>query len=424
MKRLLLAALALALAPLAARADVEVAKGDDFQVNAGVLTQALGFGQRVADPYTNDDRMYLFMKEARVRANGNYEDYRFNFEMALGGEDAIAATTGVGLSLLDLSVEVPLHFLGNAYVKVGQFKVPYGRERLTYSGYSQFINRSVEDIGFKVGRDVGVTFNAKPGPFTLIAGVFTGGGRDVPGDHFLPERLGIPQLVARVGVGNLEEDPYELKNDLHPDHTEAAFFVNGLYTKDSTIGHSTVLNVKHIDNSILLDSTWNPYIAQTPYSQGTWWQVGADAALRTPFVAGTTFSGEAEANWGGYANDYGVVHVAGGRVQGGIAYGPVEIALRYSVLFPDANFSNGGQGITGSKPVQEITPSAAYYIHGQRLKLVADLPVLVNAPVITEKNVGSYVGTELPDQASVLAKGGTVARQNVVEGRLMLQAAF
>ena len=39
-------------------------------------------------------------------------------------------------------------------------------------------------------------------------------------------------------------------------------------------------------------------------------------------------------------------------------------------------------------------------------------------------NVGSYLGMELPDQTTVLAKGGTVARQNVVEGRLMLQAAF
>ena len=269
--KILIAMMAAALAPVMARADVEVAKGEDFQVNAGLLTQALGFGQKLNDPYTNDNRMYLFMKEARVRANGNYDDFRFNFEMALGGEDAIAATTGVGLSLLDLSVDIPLH-LGNAYVKVGQFKVPYGRERLTYSGYSQFLSRSVMDLGFRVGRDVGVSFNAHPGPFTVIAGVFTGGGRDVPPDHYLPERIGIPQLVARIGVGDVDDNPYELKNDLHPQTTKAAFFVNGMVTKDSTVGHSTVLNVKLIDKNILLSSNWNPYIGKAPYSQGTWWQ--------------------------------------------------------------------------------------------------------------------------------------------------------
>ena len=416
--------IAILFAAAAARADVEVAKGEEFQVNAGVLTQALGFGQQLNDPYKADDRMYLFLKEARARVNGHYDDVRFNAEMAMGGEDTVVAQTGVGLSLLDLSVEVPLHFLGNTYIKVGQFKVPYGREGLTYSGYSQFMSRSVDYLGFKVGRDVGITLNAKPGPFTLIAGVFTGGGRDVPPDHFLPESLGIPQVVARVGVGDVDDDPYELKNDTKVDHTKAAFFVNGMYTKDSTIGHSTVLNVKLADKSILLDSNWNPYIGKSPWSQGGWWQVGADAAVRTPFIGGTTFSGEAEANWAGYSNDYGVVHVAGVRGQGGVSYGPVEIALRYAVLFPDANFSAGGQSITGTKPIQEFTPSAAYYIHGQRLKLVADLPILVNTPVITEKNVGSYVGTELPDQTSVLAKGGTVGRQTVVEGRLMLQAAF
>jgi hypothetical protein len=421
--KMLIAALFAAALPQMARADVPVAKGEDFQINAGVLTQALGLGQQVKDPYTNDARMYLFMKEARVRANGNYQDFGFNFEMALGGEDAVAATTGVGLSLLDLSVNVPLH-LGNSFVKVGQFKVPYGRERLTYSGYSQFMSRSIADLGFRVGRDVGVTVNARPGPVTVIAGVFTGGGRDVPADRFLPERLGIPQLVARVGVGDVDDDPYELRNDLAPDKVKAAFFVNGLYTKDSTIGHSTVLNVKLIDKSILLNSNWNPYIAKSPWSQGAWWQVGADAAVRAPLALGTSYSGEAEANWGGYSNDYGGVHVASLRVQNGVMYRQVEIALRYAVLFPDAKFASGGNAITGSKPIQEVTPMAAYYINGQRLKLVADLPVLINTPVLTEKNIGSYVGTELPDQTSVLAKGGTVARQTVVEARMMLQAAF
>ena len=420
--RIVLALFAAALVPQMARADVPVIKTDEAQLNLGGMTQALGLGQTLDDPYRNDARMFLFLKSARVRANGHYEDFSFNAEATLGGEEAVVGTTGVSLSLLDLSVNLPLRFWNKSYVKVGQFLVPYGRERLTYEGYSQFIERSTQDLGFRVGRDVGLTVNLFPGPFTLIAGVFTGGGREAP-PHYLPENIGIPELVARVGIGDVDGNPYELSNDLHPDRTRAAFFVNGLYTKDSLIGHSTVLNVKFIDKSILLNSNWNPYIAKAPFSQGQWWQVGADAALRTPFAGGTSLSAEAEANWAGYSNDYGVLHAAGGRVQAGIGYQPFEIALRYAVLFPDGNFASSGVKITGTQAMQEVTPSLTWYLRGQQLKIVGDLPILIHTPVFTEKGLGNYVGVEQPDQTTVIAKGA-VGRQTVVEGRLMLQAGF
>lgn len=422
----IIAIAAAALAATAARADVQVAKGDSFTLNTGVVTQALGFGQNVKDPYTNDARMYLFMKEARVRGSGSYEDVKFHVEMGLGGTEAVNATTGVALELLDLNVDIPLTFLGNASLRVGQFKVPYGREALTYSGQSQFIGRSIDDLGFRIGRDVGVALTVKPGPFTFIGGVFTGGGRDVPPDHYLPERIGIPQLVARLGIGDADDDVYELKNELHPDRTRAAFFVNGMYTKDSTIGHSSVLNVKLADKSLLLDSNWNPYIGKSPLAQGEWWQAGADATLRTPISHELAATGEAEVNWAGYDNSYGALHMAGARAQAGVAYKDVELALRYAILVPDAKFSSGGASVTGNpgRPIQEVTPTATWYIKGQNLKIVADLPYLINTPVYTEKNIGSYVGVELPDETTVLAKGGSVARQNVLEGRVMLQAGF
>jgi len=420
--RMTLLALLAALVPQFARADVAIVKTEDAQLNLGGMTQALGLGQRLDDPYRNDARMFLFLKSARVRANGNYLDYTFNVEATLGGEEQVVGTTGVSLSLLDLSVNLPLRFWNRSYVKVGQFLVPYGRERLTYEADSQFIERSTQDMGFRVGRDVGATLNLFPGDFTVIAGVFTGGGRDAP-QRYLPEKLGIPEVVVRAGIGNVDEDPYVLKNDLAPERTKAAFFVNGLYTKDSLVGHSTVLNIKFIDKSILLNPNWNPYIARAPFSQGTHWQVGADAAVRTPFVAGSSLSGEAEVNWASYANDYGQLHTAGGRIQGGIAYRPFEIAVRYAVLFPDKNFQSGGASITGTQPMQEITPTASWYINGQKLKIVADMPILINTLVFTEKGLGSYVGIEQPDQTTVIAKGA-VARQTVVEGRLMLQAAF
>jgi hypothetical protein len=421
MKRYLgLLAAATTLIPRFAHADVNVIKNKDAELNVGAMTQVMGLGQKVDDPVREDGRVFLFVKEARFRANGGYDDFTFNFEMALGGEEPV--NTNVSLSLLDLSANIPLGSKLN-YVKVGQFKVPYGRERLTYSGTSQFLERSVMDLGFRVGRDVGASVNLNPGPFTIIGGIFTGGGRDAP-QRYLPEYLGVPMLVARAGIGDVDDDLYALKNDLGTQELKNAFFVNALWTKDTRVGHSTVLNVKANDKSILLNPNWNPYIAKTPYSTGIWWQVGADWALRAPMGTGS-LSAEAEVNWAGYENNYGVAHVAGARAQAGYFFKPIEIALRYSVLLPDKAFSTGTASVCGSDPIHEVTPTATWYLSGQRLKLVADLPILLGVPVFTEQGIGSYVASEMPDQASVLkTAGNTMGRQNVVEARLMLQAAF
>jgi len=273
-----------------------------------------------------------------------------------------------------------------------------------------------------------------PGLFTLIGGVFTGGGRDVPPDHYLPEKLGIPLFAARAGIGDLDEDPFYLTQDVHGFKGEidrrrtGAVFVNALYTKDTLIGHSTVLNVKLADKSLLLDGDWNPYIGKAPFSQGTWWQAGADAAGRLPLRA-VELSGEAAFDFGKYSNSYGAVQMWGVRAQGAVSYRSFELALRYAMLVPDSNFSYMTVPLTGSEPIQEITPSATWFVRGQRLKLVADLPIIINDPVFTEANVGSYAATDLPDQATVLATAGvptgnTVTRQNVYEARLMVQAQF
>src|SRR5580698_851485 len=259
-------------------AEIPVAKTDDAELDFGGMIQLLGFAQHLDDPYKNDDRAYLFMNRARLRLSGHYDEVAFHLEMGLGGEDAVVATTGVSLSLLDFAFDIPLSLSGShtTYLKVGQFKVPYGREQLTYEGNFQFADRSINNLGFIVGRDVGAAVVSHPGLFTLIGGVFTGGGRDVPPDHYLPEKLGVPLFAARVGIGNFEEDPFYLSQDatgfrgLVDRQPRGAFFVNALYTKDTLIGHSTVLNVKLADKSLLLDGNWNPYIGEAPFSQGTW----------------------------------------------------------------------------------------------------------------------------------------------------------
>jgi hypothetical protein len=415
----------------AARAEVPLAKTDNADLEVGGMIQALGFAQHLDDPYKDNDRLYLFLNRARLRLSGHYERTSFYMEMGLGGEDTVVSTTGVSLSLLDFSFGIPLTASGRTYLKVGQFKVPYGREQLAYSANFQFADRSIDYLGFKVGRDVGIAIVSRPGPFTLIGGIFTGGGRDVPPDHYLPERLGVPMLVARAGVGDVDVDPFVLaQSDVGTTdrRVKAAFFVNGLYLKDSLVGHSTVLNVKLADKSLLIDGDWNPYIGKAPFDQGTWWQTGADAAVRIP-VRAVDLAGEAELDFAKYSNGYGSVQMWGLRAQGGAIYRSFEVALRYAILAPDTQFAYMAVPLTGSQPIQEITPSASWFIRGRMLKLLADLPVIIHDPVFTETGVGSYAATDLQDQATVLFANGarttsTVARQNVFEARLMLQAQF
>lgn len=423
----LLAGALVAVLASSAFADVQVYKNDQASVGVGSMIQVLGMGQNLIDPYRNDNRMYLFMKEARLRLSGNYEDYRFRLELGMGPEDAVVSQTGIALGLLDLSFDVPLLKASNTFVRVGQMKVAYGREQLTYSGSTPFGDRSIENLAFKTGRDLGVAVVSQPGPLTAVVGVWTGGGRDVPPNHYLPQKLGFPEVAARIGVGNADgEDPLRLESDTvgKIDRFRAGFYVNGLYTHDSLVGHSSILNVKLTDKSILQDANWNPYIgAGKPVKPGDFWQVGADAIARAP-LGNYGVEGELQGDWAGFSNALGAVHTAGGRAQLAVSRGPFEAAARYAVLFPDKQFQANGVALTGSEPIHEVTPSLTWHLSNRNLQLTADAPLLFHAPTFVEKNLGTYVGTELPDESTVVGKNGSLLTQNVVEARLMFQAQF
>src|SRR4051812_37450930 len=77
--------------PFGARADVQVMEGESDELSIGGMAQVLGLGQHVRDPYKDPYRVFLFLKEARFRVSGHHEDYGFNLELALGGEETVAA---------------------------------------------------------------------------------------------------------------------------------------------------------------------------------------------------------------------------------------------------------------------------------------------------------------------------------------------
>jgi hypothetical protein len=403
----------------------EVLKTDNARMDVGGRLQLLGFAQKLDDGARDNERLYLFLKQGRLNLSGNVDAWRYQVMIAFGGEEEIKAPTpGVSLSLLDMYVDVPLGFLGNTYVRVGQFKVPYSRERLTESGTLLFADRSVQNLAFRVGRDVGATLYTQAGPLVAGLGIFTGGGRNIP-ERYLPQTLGTPMVALRAGFDTgLGEDLFATRmTQAAPEKPQVAFFVNGFYLKDSLVGHSSVLNTRPAEKSLLNNGNWNPFLGRAPFSLGKLWQVGADAAMRMPAGPGV-LSAELEGNFGVYQNEYGDVRVPGGRAQVAYQWNPVQVALRYAFIRPDERFAVGEAAITGNKAIQEVTPSLTYSFKGFNAKIVADLPLLINTPVIFEEGVGSYLLMEQPDQTSLLKKNAPISRQNVVEARLMVQASF
>jgi hypothetical protein len=410
----------------------EIVKNDKFTLNGNGRLQWLAVGQKLDDPFRADDRMYLFMKQARLRLSGRYNDAKFDVQWAYGGEDVVAANPGVGLGLLDFSFDVPTPL--KTRVKVGQFRVPYGRERLTDSGTLNFGERSIQSLAFSWNRDVGAALYTHRGPFVGTFGVFTGGGRDVP-QRYLPEKLGSPMLVVRGGYDTgIDEDPFTVQSRVaRPETAKFAVYGNALYLKDTLIGHSTVLNVRSTDKSLLINPQWNPYVAKTPYDQATVWQAGGDAVVRAPLGA-YAVTAEVEVNYGRFTNAYGTLAVKGGRLQAGIARGAFDAAIRYAVLHPDKGMANTWTPAGGTPqntllfptgtPMREITPSLTYH-YRSNVALVGDLPFYRNMLVFQENKLGSYLATDHPDQATVAKPGtGTATQENVLGARLMIQLTF
>ncbi|MEO8504165.1 MAG: porin [Acidobacteriota bacterium] len=418
-----------AILPAPARA-VELVQTQTMSLHLDGYLQALGVVQHVPDRSRNTDRVYLFLKEARLRFTGNVETVKYEVMLAPGAEDS-TPNTNSALGLLDFNFDVPL--AGGFDVKVGQFLVPYGRERITTDSTMSFGDRSIENLGFAWNRDYGLALSHYRGKMVGTVAVMSGGGRDVP-QRYLPEKLGSPLVVGRFGYNDgIDKDIYHVSaRDLEPTRAKSAFYLNALYLKDSSIGHSTVLNVRASDKNLLINSNYNPYITKAPSSLGRVWQVGGDAEYQAPMSFGA-FTAEAQVDFSHFDNKYGNLSLKGGRLQAGITRDKWEANLRYAILYLDKKMAYVNAGVsnpilTSDKPLQEITPSVTYH-YKPNVILVADFPYLIDMLVFQENTIGSYVMSEHPEQVSVIKPGttagtGRVIRHNVPEARLLIQLSF
>jgi hypothetical protein len=117
--------------------------------------------------------------------------------------DAAASPT-----LKDAYVQIgPPHRFG---VRVGQFKVPYGLQRWTYSGQLEFLDISAPMAAFQLNRDVGIMLLGRPlaGKIEYELAVINGAGIGKPNDNidlaYAARIVAAPFGPVPPGEGDLE----------------------------------------------------------------------------------------------------------------------------------------------------------------------------------------------------------------------------
>lgn len=408
-----------------------VYKDGDLEIGVGGRMNLMGHGELSHDIERDKTKIYLFQKNSRLEFSAKQGDHLFYSQLALGGEDVMTSNTN--LTLLDMYTKLKTPF-GN--VVAGQYKVPFGGEELTDGGNLVFNKRSLLEMGFQMGRDYGIGIQNQFGPVNTMLSVFAGGGRDVP-ERYIPVKMGIPLLVARVGVGELGSDLYSLPEPYMTQGTEGGDFKQGLYanamyTRNTLVGHGSVLSQRKFNNTIMLNQAWNPYLAAAPNSENNeYFAAGVDYSVKSG-----AWAGEAEVLTSQFSNEKGKLNLTGARVQGSYDLNPLQLSLRYSALLPDKNFastttdaatkqSTVAKITPGGELIHEIAPAITWFINGHNLKLIADLPIQIDAPVVREKGIGDYNLINQPDQTSYASsKGSPIERQFIIQGRLGLQYQF
>ncbi|HVM31517.1 MAG TPA: porin [bacterium] len=451
LKKLALGAVLLAGLPLRGHS-AEIFKNDDLDLFVGGRLQSLGELSYTADDSIRDKmRIYLFNPESRLMTSGDFKGYKWNFEVAFGGE-AINSSNNQ-LNLKEFNVDIPL-IQDMAYVKVGQFKVPTNLESAVYDGNQLFTEKSLlYNMFFNTGYDNGLSLYGHLGQMDFAGGVLSG-APNLP-QRYLPEIFQFPPLTfLRVGFNDgITSDPFHqlATGFTKPTQTQFAAHVNGMFVNDSNAGHSTdqslesgytgTFSANGDYGNMMLYTLWNPYLGKTAANFGAvnaqYWTASLDTQLRAPLgdttltlsaqvnVSQFTAKGFAPVTINGVAKTSGSINIGGGEVTASVGDNPFELAGRFAVVVPDKAFQANTAGttyatLTGSQPIYELTlPSITWHLN-EDVKLVGEALWMINTPEVLS-NDGLYLLSEMPSQAA----SGTVKTGSLVPaGRMMFQFQF
>jgi len=127
------------------------------------------FQAAVNDPSDGITSTNFSVARLRFKWNGNAFRPWFFYTVQLGARDSV--------TLRDMYFD--LAYNKSAAPRVGQYKVPFGRQELTSSSALQFVTRSIVNAEYGYGRDRGVGLNGVAGQnFAYGAGIFNGAGRN------------------------------------------------------------------------------------------------------------------------------------------------------------------------------------------------------------------------------------------------------
>jgi len=211
-------------------------QGFDINMNLEVKTRYSYLDYDKSEATSREDASSFNTTLARVTFAGNVLNKQFSYKV----QNDFAADSG-GSSMKDVWLQWNLD--DSAKVRMGQFKVPFGRQELVGDTKEQFIDRSNTSDFFVYGRNRGAMVHGGFGDagmysVGLFNGVSTGEGINAPGVD--PNMMGSVALSYNFGdYGSREEEGDMRKNgDMAGTVGAAATFGQG--SLDITSGSTTV----------------------------------------------------------------------------------------------------------------------------------------------------------------------------------------
>lgn len=265
--------------------------------------------------YTTDGEEHDFrIRRARLTFGGHMFGKENSFKLELGLSPNDLGSSEKGLSKTPIyDFYADFRHFKYARIMVGQYKIPFSRQRVISSGNLQLVDRSIANDEFNLDRQNGVTLYTKQDNYRYYVGFYTGTGRD-SGAFELSEAIAIARFEF-LPLGKCDDYKEGVSGDAEMCVSIGAGYANR--NLDTHIGTADYV-IKVFDTSLFSDL----------YARH---------------------------------DDSGFSH--GGSVQVGhqLPFLPFELAGRYGWVVP-----------VDGKVRREYGVGASYYLHRHSIKLQSD----------------------------------------------------
>lgn len=202
----------------------DVATGVTTTTNATPVKTVLG------DPVTGQavKSINFAIRRIKMITQGWAFDPRFKYDVQL---ESVSGNKSINIGLKEANVD--LQFKPSIQLKIGQWKGPYGRQRITSDGKGQFVDLSVATDNFAMGFEDGVMLHGTAGgekndKMEWNAGVFNGAGQNPSLQGEIDPK---PLWAARIVYMPFGQYSYAESSLDSPDRFE--FFVGGSWNTNT-----------------------------------------------------------------------------------------------------------------------------------------------------------------------------------------------